>query len=453
MFLRNFSFSSVKRFSTLSLKETIKNSIPEKRKLVNRLKKSNVIIDSYSVGQAINGMRGIKSMLWETSVLDPNKGIKFHGYSISDLQNKLPTFDDNKNSEPMPEAMLWLLMTGDIPTKEQTKNLSIELTRRSKLPKYVEDLITSYPKEMHPMTQLSSSILAMQPNSKFVKAYQTGISKDKYWEYVYEDVIEIIAKLPSICSLIYRNKYYDGNLKECSTNLDYAGNFCMQLGFDDKNFHELMRLYLTIHSDHEGGNASAHTCRLVGSTLSDPYLALSASMNALAGPLHGLANQEVLKWLMELKIKIESENKEINKETIEEFAWNTLNNGQVIPGYGHAVLRKTDPRYTCQREFALKHLPDDELFKLVDIIYQVVPEVLLKHGKVSNPYPNVDSHSGVLLNHYGLKEYEFYTVLFGMGRSLGVLSQLVWDRALNLPIERPKSLNTEMFENIINKNI
>ena len=157
---------------------------------------------------------------------------------------------------------------------------------------------------------------------------------------------------------------------------------------------------------------------------------------------------------MELKIKIKSENKEINKETIEDFAWNTLNNGQVIPGYGHAVLRKTDPRYTCQREFALKrHLPDDELFKLVDIIYQVVPEVLLKHGKVNNPYPNVDSHSGVLLNHYGLKEYEFYTVLFGMGRSLGVLSQLVWDRALNLPIERPKSLNIEMFENIINKNI
>jgi citrate synthase len=222
------------------------------------------------------------------------------------------------------------------------------------------------------------------------------------------------------------------------------------LGFNNNDFYELMRLFLVIHSDHEGGNASAHTCRLVGSTLSDPYLALSSSMNALAGPLHGLANQEVLKWLLKLQSFLKDNEKEINKENVEEYAWQTLNNGKVIPGYGHSVLRVTDPRYLCQREFALKNLGDDELFKLVDLCYQVIPNVLKKHGKVKNPYPNVDGHSGVLLKYFGLEQYEFYTVLFSLGRSFGILSQLVWDRILNLPLERPKSVTLEWLINNVN---
>ena len=214
------------------------------------------------------------------------------------------------------------------------------------------------------------------------------------------------------------------------------------LGLDDEGFKELMRLYIVIHSDHEGGNASAHTCHLVGSTLSDPYLSLSASMNALAGPLHGLANQEVLGWLLGLQATLKEQGKPITPESITEFAWDTLNAGKVIPGYGHAVLRKTDPRYTCQREFALKHLPDDELFKLVNTVYEVMPGVLTEHGKTKNPFPNVDSHSGVLLKYYGFKQYDYYTVLFGVGRAFGVLSQLFWDRALGLPLERPKSVTS-----------
>lgn len=120
-----------------------------------------------------------------------------------------------------------------------------------------------------------------------------------------------------------------------------------------------------------------------------------------------------------------------------------MNAGRVIPGYGHAVLRKTDPRYTAQREFALKYLPDDELFKIVGTIYEVVPDVLTKQGKTKNPWPNVDSHSGVLLVHYGMTEQNYYTVLFGVSRAIGALSQLYWDRALGLPLERPKSITSD----------
>jgi len=211
------------------------------------------------------------------------------------------------------------------------------------------------------------------------------------------------------------------------------------LGFGESKFDDLMRLYLVIHSDHEGGNVSAHATHLVGSALSDPYLSFSAGLNGLAGPLHGLANQEVLLWLYDMKKEV-GDNP--TKEQVEKYCWDTLNSGQVIPGFGHAVLRKTDPRYTCQREFALKHLPNFPLFKIVSLLYEVVPQVLTKQGKVKNPWPNVDAHSGCLLQFYGLKEESFYTVLFGVSRAYGVLSQLVWSRALGFPLERPKSLDT-----------
>ncbi|CAM9388384.1 unnamed protein product [Phaeothamnion confervicola] len=253
-----------------------------------------------------------------------------------------------------------------------------------------------------------------------------------------------IDQMPEVAALIYRCKFKDGKLSKDASS-DYSGNFCAMLGYDDPAFAELMRIYLVIHSDHEGGNASAHATHLVGSTLSDPYLSYAAGLNALAGPLHGLANQEVLGWIKDLQAQFKAKGKEVNKQTIEEFAWETLNSGKVIPGYGHAVLRKTDPRYTAQREFALKHLPDDELFKIVSTIYEVVPGVLTKLGKVKNPWPNVDAHSGALLCHYNFMENDYYTVLFGVSRGIGALSQLFWDRALGLPLERPKSLTPEFL--------
>jgi len=223
-------------------------------------------------------------------------------------------------------------------------------------------------------------------------------------------------------------------------SLDYGGNYAHMLGFKDPVFADLVRLYLVIHSDHEGGNVSAHATHLVGSALSDPYLSFSAGMNGLAGPLHGLANQEVLKWLQDLQAELKGA---VTNEVLAAWCEKTLASGQVIPGYGHAVLRKTDRRYICQREFALKHLPNDPLFKLVSQLYEVVPDVLLKAGKAKNPWPNVDAHSGCLLQHFNMKEESYYTVMFGVSRALGVLASLIWDRALGMPLERPKSITTE----------
>ena len=275
------------------------------------------------------------------------------------------------------------------------------------------------------------------------------MSKNEYWDPTYEDTMNLLARLPSLAAYIYRRSYKDGVVPAAKPELDWAGNFAHMLGYDDKMFRELMRLYLTIHADHEGGNVSAHTTHLVGSALSDAYYSLSAGMDGLAGPLHGLANQEVLRWIIELQQKLGGGVP--SKDQIVKALWDTLNSGQVVPGYGHAVLRKTDPRYMAQREFALKHLPKDELFQVVSMIYEVAPDILMEHGKAKNPWPNVDAHSGVLLVHYGMHEYDFYTVLFGVSRAMGVLASLIWDRALGLPLERPKSVTTEYIKSVINK--
>ena len=118
---------------------------------------------------------------------------------------------------------------------------------------------------------------------------------------------------------------------------------------------------------------------------------------------------------------------------------------------GHAVLRIVDPRFTAQHEYAKKHMPDDPLFNLVDKVFQIVPRVLTEQGKVKSPYPNVDCASGTLLVHYGMTEQNFYTVLFGVSRAMGVMSQLVWSRALGFPIERPKSVTSEWIANKFQK--
>lgn len=396
-------------------------------------------IGEVQLAQAYQGMRGITGMIYETSLLDANEGIRFRGYTIPELQQKLPHAKGGQ--EPLPEGMFYLLLSGELPTAEDVEALSADWRRRAPLPAHVLKTIDALPKDTHPMTQFVTGIMAMQTDSQFAKKYDEGMNKKDYWSYCYEDSMNLIARLPEVAAYVYHRKYHGGKTVAADPTLDWAGNFAHMLGFDNEGFRELMRIYLSIHADHEGGNASAHTTHLVGSTLADPYLCFAAGMNSLAGPLHGLANQEVVKWIFEMRKSIGSESP--TKEQIEAYVKKTLTDGKVVPGYGHAVLRKTDPRFTAQMEFAKKHMPNDPLVNTVWKIYETVPPILQSLGKIKNPWPNVDAHSGALLLHYGMKEYHYYTVLFGVSRALGVLAAQIWSRALGFPLERPKSVTTE----------
>ena len=426
------------------LKEKIAGLLPDWRQRVTRLLKEHgdVEVSKVLISQFYGGMRGIKCLTTDISYLDPMEGIRFRGYTIPEVLEKLPKAEGAEI--PYVEGHLYLLLTGDIPTEDEVQEVIKDLAERGEVPTYVWDTLRAMPRDTHPMTMFSTAILSLQRESLFVQKYNAGMSKMDYWDPTYEDMMNLIAKLHTIAAYIYRLKYKDDSPIDPDFSLDYGKNFAHMMGIDTP-YDELSRLYYILHSDHESGNVSAHTTHLVSSALSDVYYSLSAGLNGLSGPLHGLANQEVLKWIQQL-VKTMGENP--TKEDMEKFVWDTLNSGQVIPGYGHAVLRKTDPRYAAQRDFSLKHLPDDQIFKMVSLLYDVVPDILREHGKAKNPWPNVDAHSGVIQWYYGVREYDFYTVMFGVGRALGVLPNVTWDRALGQALERPKSLTLSMLEEI-----
>jgi len=402
----------------------------------------NKKIGEVTLSQIYQGMRGITGLVSETSLLDAQEGIRFRGYSIPELQVRLPKAQGG--TEPLPEGLFHLMLLGELPSEEDVHDITANWQRRSHVPNHVFSAIEALPKDSHPMTQFVVAIMALQTESKFAERYAKGMNKKDYWEAVFDDSMDLIARLPRVAAYIYRRKYKDEDHIHPDGLLDWAGNFAHMLGYENESFRELMRLYMTIHADHEGWNVSAHTTHLVGSALSDPYLSLAAGMNGLAGPLHGLANQEVIKWILEMREQLGVELP--SHEQIIAYVQKTLSEGKVVPGYGHAVLRKTDPRFMAQMEFGKKHMADDPLVQTVWNIYEAVPPILQSMGKIKNPWPNVDAHSGALLVHYGLVEYEFYTVLFGVSRALGVLASLCWDRALGFPLERPKSVTTALVE-------
>jgi len=426
-----------------TLKETLRAKIEEHRARTTRLLKQHgdVKIGEVTIGQAIGGARGVRCLVTDISYLDPEEGIRFRGQTIPETFAALPKVPGS--DYPYVEGFWYFLLTGEIPTMKQTLEVVADFKRRSAVPQYVFDVLRALPRDAHPMQMFSSAILAMQRESVFVEEYKKGMSKMDYWLPTYEDATNLLAKLPTIAAYIYRMKFRSDTPIASNPELDFGGNFAHMLGIPHP-YDDVARMYFILHSDHESGNVSAHTVHLVASALSDAYYALSAGINGLAGPLHGLANEEVLRWTQAFMEKLGG--KEPTDDVIKEALWDTLNSGQVIPGYGHAVLRKTDPRYISQMEFCQKNLPDYPLFKVINKIYQVAPGVLTEHGKAKNPWPNVDAQSGVIQWYYGLTEWDFYTVLFGIGRAIGVLANITWDRALGYPIERPKSVTTAMLE-------
>jgi citrate synthase len=431
------------------LKQKFYEKASSLRKEVRALSKEHgdLEVAQVKLSQIIGGMRGIKSILWETSVLDAEVGIRFRGYSIPELKELLPK-KANGGKEPLPEGLFWLMLVDEMPTQEDVEWLSDEWEKRATIPDSIYKTLNNLPADIHPMTMFIIGINAMQVDSIFKKKYAEGMSKNDYWDATYEDAMNLIARLPRLAAFIYRKVYHNNDQIEPDKTLDWAGNFAHMLGVEGEDFKSLMRLYLTIHADHEGGNASAHTAHLVNSTLADVYLSFGGAMASLAGPLHGLANQEVIKWIVEMTDKIGT-TKPTNDQVIQ-YINDTLASGKVIPGYGHAVLREPDPRFTAQRIFAEEYIKDNDFVKIVWQLFEVVPPILKSLGKVKNPWPNVDAHSGAILVNYGLDQYTFYTVLFGVSRALGVLAASCWSRALGLPLERPKSVNSKWLKEQVN---
>lgn len=392
----------------------------------------DVTVANVTVEQIIGGMRSVPSVLCDTSSVSPSEGLRIRGIPILDLTNATP------------EEIFFLLTTGEHPTEEEKRQLSQLLTANATIPEEVLSVLRSMQPHAHPMAMLSAALLAMEHHSTFRHAYEQGVSKDRLWEYTLADCITLLSRITSIAAAIYRLKFRDGKLIEPDPALDWSTNFARMLGVsDDAAWAELVRLYLVLHSDHEGGNVSAFTGITVASALSDVFYAISAALNGLAGPLHGLANQECLAFILDIRERFGGIP---TQEQLRDLCWERLRNGQVIPGYGHAVLRVTDPRFTAFYNFAQQYQLEGECITIAKQLYTVVPDVLREHGKAKNPYPNVDAISGALLYDFGMKEFTFYTVMFGVSRALGICAQVLFHRMIGSPIVRPKSVTLDELE-------
>jgi len=412
-----------------TIKEALAARIPGLRQEIADIVKEHgsTVISEVTVKQAYGGMRGVKGLVCDTSLVDPYTGLIIRGTPLAELADRTA------------EEIFFLLVIGRLPDLDELAHLRQSLFARSEVPEYVWNVLRDMPHTAHPMDMLVTAIAILEDQSVFRRRYDEGMVRADYWDATLEDSLNLLAKLPALAAGVYRIRYNKGELILPNPKLDWSENFAHMLGIDDAEFADLIRLYMVMHSDHEGGNVSAFTAHVVGSALSDPYYAVSAGLSGLAGPLHGLANQECLKFVLGVIARYGGPP---TAQQMEDFTWETLKSGRVIPGYGHAVLRATDPRFTAFHAFGKEHFPDDPAFKTVDVAFQVIPKVLQEHGKAANPWPNVDAGSGALLYHYGLTEMRYYTVMFSVSRAMGMCSQLINSRAVMEPITRPKSVST-----------
>lgn len=389
------------------------------------------ILSEVTVSQAAGGLRGVRGLVCDTSTVDPDLGLVVRGIPVLGLIDSLP------------EDVFVLLLTGDLPSRDERESLQRDLAARADLPDYVWRVLGAMPDDSHPMAMLSAGLLALERESVFRRRFSEGLARGDHWRPALDDALNLMAALPVLAAGVYRIRYGKGEPIPYEPALDWAANYCRMLGVDKERFFAAMRRAVILQCDHEGGNVCAFTCHTVASALSNAYLAVAAGFNGLAGPLHGLASQESIAWV---KGAIDRYGGAPNAAHIEEYTWSTLNEGRVIPGYGHAVLRGPDPRFTAMVEFGMKHFQGDEVFGTVARMAEVVPKVLKTHGKAKNPYPNVDAGMGAVWNHFGITELPYYTVPFAVSIALGMLAQLVINRALGSPIVRPRSVTTEWIE-------
>lgn len=363
------------------------------------------------------GLRGYPIGYCTTSTVDPTKGLFYGGKSVESLAYKKPL------------EVVYLLYYGKEGTPNEVQAFKDDLYKRSRCKPELLQAIQKLPRTGHPMKLFSSAVLLAGMFES------TGDYR--------EDCLNLIAKIPSIAATTINFHAGFGGCKPFNPHLGYMENFTEMLNVpsaDPVKLQEAFKLFDVLHFDHGGGNLSTFVGKAVASGLEDMYGSMAAALCALAGPRHGKANQECLEFIQELIAEVGENASESEVQAVLE---KRLANNQLIYGFGHAVLRIEDPRAAVIFDYINKHFPDNPLVKMCTMLRHVAPEILKKNPKISNPYPNVDLVSGTLLVASGFPYPEYFTLLFGMSRTVGIAIQIVYERCearegKGTPIVRPK---------------
>jgi len=358
---------------------------------------SSDVLMEITAGHLNTGLRGYPVGTCRTSRVDPQEGVSYVGYSVKEL-----AYLD-------PEAVVFLLHNKHLPSDGELAAFKSDLASRSKLDPRVLELLAGLPRDGHPMEWLCSGLIFLG---------MTGRTGD--WR---EDALNMIARSPELIAAIFRIRSGWGEPIPSEPERGLVENFVHMLGVpgaDEAALTSLLRTFYVLHMDHGGGNLSTFTGKAVASGLADIFASMSAAMAGLSGPRHGRANQDCLNFVRSVGSS--------DPEEIERFIRDALANKKLIYGFGHAVLRAEDPRATIQYELGERICGSDPLFRTAKNMREVAVRVLSENPKVSNPYPNVDAVSGTLLNASGLTESDYYTVLFGFSRIVGITAQIVDER-------------------------
>ena len=363
-----------------------------------------------------SGLRGVPVGYCVTSFVDPMKGLTYVGRPISEMGNSSPI------------EVIYLLYHGETGNPSQIAKFEKDLAARSQCKPETLRHIEALPRAGHPMDVFSAALL--------IAGIYEGT--DDYRE----DCLNVIAKLPQIAAHVINAHAGWGITPPSNPELGYMENFLHMLKFPGDRKQELthvLRLFNVTHYDHCGGNLSTFVGKAVASGLEHMWGSLSAAMLALAGPRHGRANQECLEFVQEV---LETVGPQAKPQDVEQLIRAKLESKQLVFGFGHAVLRVEDPRATMFYHYAQKHFPNEPLIRTALLLRSEGSRVLKENPKVSDPYPNIDAITGSVLTVAGFPYPDYYTVLFGLARCVGIAIQIVYERmeargGKGTPIIRP----------------
>jgi len=400
-------------------------------------------IHEVTVENVMNGMRGLPCVLWEISESNAT-GVKHHGKSLQELEESLPKWPGS--TQMSPEAMLWFLYTAEIPTPAEVQAFAADISRRAAIPSDAQTFFDNVPKDLSPESQAIMMLIYLSRYSKFNSAISGGISKDELWKYALEDALDITARFPMLVGAVYAREHGVAHKAPflSSPDSDLAHNFARQIGKDnDTDFVEFTRLCWSFYMDH-GTSVSSHAMRLVSSAWTEPYTTLATGIIGGTGPLHAKAIADSVKFNLNVLSTLGADP---SKEEILAYVGNCLAEGKIIPGYGHALLRVPDARLVILRRFLETHPSSDpkihSFLSLIQNMNENVPELLRERVRgMKNPHPNGDALNGCILYAYGLPS-DYLLSFFACSRAMGFQTQMIWDRALGLPMERPLSLTMD----------
>ncbi|XP_046819503.1 probable citrate synthase, mitochondrial [Vespa crabro] len=434
--------------TSTNLKEALCEKIPVHYDLLRNFRKEHgqSVISRITVDNVYDGLQGVNTMVRETSENDSKYGIRYRGLTIPEVLNLLP----RNGTSPSVEAVFWLLLTGDVPTQEQTNSLINDWSSRRQRRKewwsgpgggIVGSVLQNLPDNVTPLARLSIALTVLQTDKHTKKALQNGALNHTHWEHIYEDSMELLAALPAIIGLVGKGRELR-NVTEGGDWIDFLleclSNTSEDLKGRTTSVGDFLRLYVSLNADEDGGVPGVHITQISGASYLDISQALASGVLVYENePITGtmfqyMEFQEKVKSILGTKPK---------EETLKDFLTSFIKENKLI---GHKETRFLDSRYTALLNHVKTYLPGDAEVKLSQDITRVLT-FLMKNTKNKNIFPEVNSIAAPMFQFYGLKDMKFNQVLLCMSRALGAIASIIWTRAINAPIEQPKSNSTYTY--------